>query len=103
MILFVGNFSPLHLFLTLLSSELPVANLRIIKKKNPNNTDPKQIPELKIFCCWDSNHGFLVLRSLPAHFQGNKGLKHMDSEGSPPPAAEKTEVIDLTPLPGGSR
>lgn len=28
---------------------------------------------------------------LPAHFQGHKGLKSMDGEGSPPPAAEKGE------------
>lgn len=39
----------------------------------------------RCFCSWDD---LMVLRELPAHLQGNKGLHSMDSEGSPPPAAE---------------
>lgn len=36
---------------------------------------------------------FVMLWELPAHVQGYKGLKSMDGEGSPPPAAEKQAAV----------
>ena len=44
--------------------------------------------EPKCFGCCD----FMVLRGLPAHFQGNKGLKNVDRKCSPPPATEKHDT-----------
>lgn len=54
------------------------------KKTQPVN-EGGDAPRASTPDSWDD---LAVLRELPAHLQGNKGLDSVDGKGSPPPAAE---------------